>query len=203
MAVRLQDHPGGRVGRWQADAPAGMAIIAASVSAYSDDDGSPPWAQFFYWDSGNSGYLRDFGAAAPTSWGSFFSPSRYFGWELSCNAPNTGCDSSAAWMDVYNLNLAAFEYQTPTIIAGPTSGSHNLWYQAKHWIRGSFPIDVAAQDPSGVCRLLVNWDGHTLLDTGERTGVTHYWDQCDPGHDGSWQDPWPTATINTTDAVPD
>jgi len=194
--------PGGHVAHWEADAPSGMAIVAAHAPVYSDYDGSPPWGQFFYWGSGSSGYLANLGGgSSPWGWQSF-APSRYFGWELSCNAAKTGCNSSDAWMEVANLELETYEYQTPTILAGPNSGSHNLWYQAGHWVRGSFPIDVAAQDPSGVCRLVVNWNGQVAQDTGDRGLDPTYWDQCDPGHDGSWQNPWPNATINTADAVP-
>ena len=101
-------------------------------------------------------------------------------------------------MEVANLQLETYEYQTPNIVAAAGS----LWSAGGHWVRGSFPVDVQAQDPSGVCRLLVKWKGQALLDTGERALDPTYWDQCDPGHDGSWQNPWPTATVNTADAVP-
>lgn len=198
--------PGGHLAHWQVDAPPNVRIIQAHVPEMQDDNGSPYWGEFFYWDSGNSGWLTNLNNSAgswpsPGGWQSF-SPSSYFGWELSCNAASQ-CGQASAYFDVFDLQLEAYEYQTPSIIAGPVSGSHNLWYQAGKWVHGSLPIDMAASDPSGVCRALVSWDGQTVQDTGERTPDDAYWDQCDPNHaSDSEQVFFSGATINTASAVP-
>jgi hypothetical protein len=183
-----------------------VAIVQAHVPEMTDFDGSSEWGQYFYWDGGSSGWLTNLNKQSgswpsASSWQSF-SPSRYFGWELVCNAPN-GCNSSGAYFDVFDLQLEAYEYQTPTITPGPVSGGSNLWYQAGHWIRGTFPVDVRAQDPSGVCDVRVFWNGQDIQDTGERSPNSGYWDQCDPNHlPSSPQDFFTGATIDTTAVAP-
>lgn len=194
--------PGGHFAHWEVDAPPNVRIVAAAVPEMADQDGSYDWGQYFYWDSGNSGWLTNLNGNAG-SWGwQSFSPSAYFGWELSCNAA-TECGESSAYLDVFDLEFEAYEYQTPYIIAGPVSGLHNLWYQAGKWVHGSLPVDIAASDPSGVCRALVSWDGQIVQDTGERTPDGAYWDECDPNHaSNSEQVFFNGATINTATAVP-
>ena len=202
-----QGTPGHHVAHWEVDAPPNMAIVMAHVPEMADSDGSYGWGQFFYWDSGSSGWLTNLNGGAgawPSTQGwQSFSPSRYFGWELACNAPNTGCNSADAYVDVFDLQLEAYEYQTPNIFAGPVSGGHNLWYQAGGWVHGSLPIDLQASDPTGVCRVVVWWNGHDVLDTGERPASSASWDQCDPNHaPNSPQNFFTGSTINTTTDVP-
>ncbi len=115
----------------------------------------------------------------------------------------SACNTNTAWFDVFDLQLEALEYQTPRITAGPFSGESNLWYHAGEWIRGVFPIDMEADDPSGVCDMRVWWNGQVVQDTGERTPDGGYWDQCDPNHSpGSAQYFFGSATINTADVAP-
>jgi len=92
--------------------------------------GSSYWGEFFYWNGGSSGWLPNLNNAAgswpsPGGWQGF-SPSSYFGWELSCNAASQ-CGQSSAYFDVFDLQLEAYEHQTPSIVAGSVSGGHNLW----------------------------------------------------------------------------
>jgi hypothetical protein len=198
--------PGGHVAHWEVDAPPNVLIVQAHVPEMADNDGSYSWGQYFYWDSGNSGWSTNLNDGAgswpsPSGWQTF-SPSRYFGWELSCNAASQ-CGQTSAYFDVFDLQLEAYEYQTPSIIAGPISGGHNLWYQAGKWVHGSLPVDIAAADPSGVCRALVSWDGQTVQDTGERPPNSAYWDPCDPNHASNTpQVFFGGATVNTATAVP-
>ena len=198
--------PGGEIAHWEVDAPSNIRIVQAHVPEMQGDNGSSYWGEFFYWDSGNSGWLTNLNNGtgswpSPGGWQSF-SPSSYFGWELSCNAASQ-CGQASAYFDVFDLQLEATEYQTPSIIAGPVSGGHDLWYQAGKWVHGSLPIDMAASDPSGVCRALVSWNGQTVQDTGERPPNDGYWDECDPNHvSNSQQVFFSGATINTATAVP-
>src|SRR5579864_195910 len=198
--------PGHHSASWQVNAPANILIVQAHVPEMQDNNGSAYWGEYFYWDSGNSGWLTNLNGTAgswpsPGGWQGF-SPSSHFGWDLSCNAASQ-CGQASAYFDVFDLQLEAYEYQTPSIIAGPVSGGHNLWYQAGKWVHGSLPIDIAASDPSGVCRALVSWDGQTVQDTGDRPQDDGYWDQCDPNHvSNSQQVFFSGATINTATAVP-
>jgi len=85
----------------------------------------------------------------------------------------------------------------------PASGAAHLWYQSGRWIRGVFPVDVRGTDPSGVCRMLVSWDGHVIQDSGERPTNGGFWDQCDPNHvPNSPQDFFVSATLDTRTTVP-
>lgn len=197
---------GGTIAHWEADAPGNIGIVMAHAPEMATDNGSAYYGEFFYWAGGNSGWLTDSGGGA-TSWPSAsgwqsFSPSPYFGWEIACNAAY-GCNNEGAFFDVYDLQLEALEYQTPAIIAGPSSGSSNLWYHSGQWIRGSFPIDMEAYDPSGVCDMRVVWDGQLVQDSGERTPDGGYWDQCDPNHaPNSAQYFFTGASINTSTVAP-
>jgi len=126
----------------------------------------------------------------------------YFGFELACNAV-TQCATAGAWFDVFDLQLEANEYQTPNIYAGPGSGAAHLWYQGGKWIRGVFPLDLRGTDPSGVCRMLVSWNGQVVQDSGERPTNGGFWDQCDPNHvPNSPQDFFGGATVDTRTTVP-
>lgn len=197
---------GGTVAHWEADAPPNIGIVMAHVPEMAIDNNSYYYGEFFYWAGGNSGWLTNTNGQA-TSWPSgsgwqSFAPSPYFGWEIACNA-SSGCYSNTAWFDVFDLQLEALEYQTPNITAGPYSGASNLWYHAGEWIRGVFPIDMEADDPSGVCDMRVWWNGQIVQDTGERTPDGGYWDQCDPNHSpGSPQYFFGGGTINTSDVAP-
>ncbi len=96
-----------------------------------------------------------------------------------------------------------YEYQTPNIYAGPASGAAQLWYQSGKWIRGVFPVDLRGTDPSGVCRMLVSWNGQVVQDSGERPPNGGFWDQCDPNHvPNSPQDFFLGATLDTRTTVP-
>ncbi len=99
--------------------------------------------------------------------------------------------------------MQAYEYQTPSISAGPFSGASNLWLHEGEWIRGTFPIDMEANDPSGVCDMRIWWNGQIVQDTGERTPNGGYWDQCDPDHQSNAPQYFlGGATINTVDVAP-
>lgn len=197
---------GGTIAHWEADAPGNIGIVMAHVPEMAINNYSDYYGEFFYWAGGNSGWLSNSNGIA-TSWPSAsgwqsLGPSPYFGWEIACNAPSA-CGTNGAWFDVFDLQLEALEYQTPHITAGPFSGASNLWYHAGEWIRGVFPIDMEADDPSGVCDMRVWWDGQLVQDTGERTPDGGYWDQCDPNHlPDSQQYFFGGATINTTDVAP-
>ncbi len=197
---------GGTVAHWEADAPGNIAIVAAHAPEMATNFPSYFYGGFFYWAGGNSGWLSNSGGGA-TAWPSAsgwqsFAPSPYFGFELACNAA-TQCAQPGAWFDVYDLQLEAYEYQTPNIYAGPSSGGAHLWYQGGKWIRGVFPVDVRGTDPSGVCRMLVSWNGHAVQDSGERPTNEGFWDECDPNHvANSPQDFFLGATLDTRTTVP-
>jgi hypothetical protein len=100
--------PGGHLAHWEVDAPPNVRIVQAHVPEMSDNNGSSYWGEFFYWDSGNSGWLTNLNGGSgswpsPGGWQSF-SPSSYFGWELSCTAASQ-CGQASAYFDVFDLQL--------------------------------------------------------------------------------------------------
>jgi hypothetical protein len=170
--------PGGFVAHWEADPPADINLIGGQAPTYEFDSNAADTGAFFYWQSGNSGYLTstpgEQGQSGPLY---TFAPSRYFGWELACNA-STQCGNTA-YLEVNTLTLEAQETALPDLNADSES---NLWYQGNKWVRGTFPIQLDAEDDSGVCQATISWDGQRQADpTTSATPNTDWWNQCDPG----------------------
>jgi hypothetical protein len=166
--------PPGYVARWEADPPPNIDLIAGQAPTFEWYSYSPTTSAFFYWQTGNSGYLTN----EPSSQSGqlyTFPPSRYFGWELACNA-QVVC-GKPAYIDVNTLTLEGQETTSPALHPDFTS---NLWYQSRHWIRGSFPIQFDAEDDSGVCQAVLTWDGQARP-SSPTTPNSDYWNQCDPG----------------------
>ncbi len=189
---------------WSATTPSPAITIVGAytpvntvlVDCYLHSDG---FTAEYFWAGGNQAidYINGcnsygYGYADGVNLG--ISPgSRYFGWEAGCWLKSSCSTSSSvgAVLGVQGIRLTAQENSGPSLLA---LGSNNLWYQAGRWIRsGSWPISLAASDPSGVCDMRAWVDGQLLQ--GPTTAPDQaVWDQCDPGG-GAQQ--WPAA-INST-----
>jgi hypothetical protein len=102
--------------------------------------------------------------------------SRYFGFQASCTFAG-GCVPTGANGLVYALTgvtLEAQETSGPSLLAVP---SNNLYYQSG-WVRGLFPVTIAASDPSGVCSLQAIVNGRTINAYVDQTPDTTRWSQC-------------------------
>ncbi|MFZ1993391.1 MAG: hypothetical protein WAU75_04725 [Solirubrobacteraceae bacterium] len=101
--------------------------------------------------------------------------SRYFGWYASCN--QTSCTPTGAGIIVFavtGIQLEAQETTGPSLAAVPVN---NLYYQSG-WVRGAFPADLSASDPSGVCTLQIAVNGRAIASYSDPAPDTTQWTQC-------------------------
>ncbi len=103
--------------------------------------------------------------------------SRYFGWQASCSA--SSCTSSAGNGGVFGMAGISLEAQETSGPALNAVGANNLYYQSG-WVRGVFPTDLAATDPSGVCSLQTAINGTAINTYVDSRPDTSNWSQC-PG----------------------
>ena len=85
--------------------------------------------------------------------------SRYLGWSASCGAAS--CTPTGAGVIVFSvlaITLEAQETSGPGLTADQSS---NLYYQSG-WVRGAFPADLSASDPSGVCLMQTTVNGRAI-----------------------------------------
>jgi hypothetical protein len=131
----------------------------------------------------NCGGVR-YGTGGATEFSQYIQPSRYFGWQIACSKPpistptyqcSTG-DSSGNLLDVTGIRLELQELSGPALDAT----GNNLWYQGSNWVRGSWPVDLAASDPSGVCTMSIIVNGHEVNSYVDWLPDTSQWTQC-PG----------------------
>jgi hypothetical protein len=101
--------------------------------------------------------------------------SRYFGWQAFCN--QSSCTPSGAGVVVFWVTKITLEAQETSGPALQAIASNNLYYQSG-WVRGSFPADVAASDPSGVCSMVTTVDGTAISSYADPTPDTSQWTQC-------------------------
>jgi hypothetical protein len=104
-------------------------------------------------------------------------PSRYFAWDAGCYLKST-CFSAAdsgRLLGVRGIRLSAEEDSGPAITA---IGTSNLWYHAKSWLRGSWPMSFTATDPSGVCATRATVGSQVIAGPGDNDPDQSTWQQC-------------------------
>ena len=104
--------------------------------------------------------------------------SRYFGWQASCN--QSSCTPTGAGIIVFSLTGIELEAQETTGPALSAVGTNNLYYQSG-WVRGAFPADVSAADPSGVCSLQTTVNGRAVASYTDPAPDGSQWTQCHGG----------------------
>jgi hypothetical protein len=154
---------------WEADAPAGLEIVGASVPGadlISDglNDGGP-WGGGVYWQGGGAETTDNEQSGGWT----FTSP--YFGFQIVCGA-STCDDSPGGSLSLSDISLYVQETQGPQLVA-----PDGLW-QANGWVRGLWPIHFYGTSPSGMCSLSATLNG-AALPGGTSSGVNAaVWQQC-------------------------
>lgn len=152
--------------RWQADAPAGLAIVGAFTSSMTVaglNAGSDDFGGGFYW-SGGGPQTRD---GQTQAWvGSF--ASSYFGFQMICG--KAACTQPAQF-DIGALTLVVHE--NSGLGFGAPSG---LW-QSTGWVRGNWPFFAWSNSPSGVCSLSATLNGE-LINTSTASPDVSSWHQC-------------------------
>jgi hypothetical protein len=156
---------------WQASAPSGLTIVGAGVPSgelYSDYVNMPSGGQYtgyFYWYGGKSNITPDEPGVTIAPIGS-----SYFGFFMGC-AKSSCSGLPAAQIQVHELNLQVHETQEP-VIQSPTG----LW-QTTSWIRGTWPVTLSGDSPSGICELAVKFNG-TVLPESRSSQDPSQWHQC-------------------------
>ena len=101
-------------------------------------------------------------------------PSRYFGWQVSCQQSSCGAPFQA--LDVRGVDLVAVDNTPPGLLA---LGSNNIWYQSGRWIRGSgWPASFQASADDGICSMREIVNGVSVQGPYDPTPNTHSWTQC-------------------------
>jgi hypothetical protein len=113
--------------------------------------------------------------------------SRYFGWQASCN--QTTCTPTGAGVIVFSVTGIRLEAQETTGPAMTAVSQDNLYYQSG-WVRGVFPADLSASDPSGVCSMQTTVNGQPISSYTDPSPDASQWTQC---HGSATN-----ATIDTT-----
>jgi hypothetical protein len=156
---------------WQAVAPAGLTIVAATIppgalqSQFVNDGTAGDYGGDFYWNGGSSNITPGESSASFTGLNS-----QAFGFLLvcgktTCNSPNLG------YINVLGVQLAVHETSGPTLTS-PTG----LW-QTSGWVRGSWPFSVWGNSPSGLCWLGAGLNGSLIGQTSSPRDVS-LWHQC-------------------------
>jgi hypothetical protein len=181
----------GDIGKWVAITPtAGMRIVGVNASGYADcnlhSDGFS--ADYFYGDNGTNygapqitidcgGALNSNGQAG--SLNGFIQPSRYFGFQASCQKSG-GCHPTGANGLVFGatgIRMAVQETSGPALTA---DAANNLYYQSG-WVRGTFPAGLSASDLSGVCAMQTTVNGQAISSYSDPNRDTSQWSQCHGG----------------------
>ena len=177
----------GDSGKWSAITPTpGMRIVGVNAGGYADCNlhGDGFNAGYFYGDNGvNYGLppitIDCHGAPGNSNAGSFngfIQPSRYFGFQASCQKSG-GCTPTGANGLVFGatgITLAIQETSGPALTA---DAANNLYYQSG-WVRGTFPAGLSASDPSGVCAMQTTVDGQAISSYSDSSRDTSQWSQC-------------------------
>ncbi len=158
----------GATAHWVAKAPKGITIRQATVSRLASHgvNNGRGWRAVLYWSNGHRTLPDNVGRCC-----NLYFHSSIFGWRLSCTA---GPCARAATVDLGAIQLQARETRGPNVT--PT-GHPNLWDEGGKWIRGVWPVQLQATDPSGVCSASVALG--TEVVRGQRaTHNTDTWQQC-------------------------
>ena len=132
----------------------------------------------FFWNGGSQTITPENNCCGGMDYGSginrWIGPSRYFGWQVSCQQSSCGAPFQA--LDVRGVDLVAVDSTPPSLLA---LGSNNIWYQSGRWIRGSgWPASFAASADDGICSMREIINGASVQGPYDATPNTHSWTQC-------------------------
>ncbi|MFZ0386861.1 MAG: hypothetical protein WAL22_14440, partial [Solirubrobacteraceae bacterium] len=162
----------GSRGAWQANAPAGLEIVAASVAvpgitAGNINNSNSPWGGGVYWAGGGQEIPTELDGGG--SWYGFDSP--YFGFQLVCGATPCSITHLASLKIDGTINFSVRETVGPSL-----SAPDGLW-QATGWVRGQWPLNFSGSSPSGMCALNGTFNQIPLNGTSSPRDVAT-WQQC-------------------------
>jgi hypothetical protein len=192
LQVNAAGGPGAANGswaQWAATSPS-PAIQIIGVNAYGMADcnlHSDGFNAFYVWGTlsvnyGSSPITIDcHGGGGNSNAGDIstkIQPSIYFGWRAQCTQ-SSGCTPTGANGLVFAAQGITLEAQETTGPALSPVGAGNLFSQSG-WVRGTFPANVSASDPSGVCAITTSANGTALNSYADLLPDTSSFTQC-PG----------------------
>ena len=166
----------GTSAHWEADAPAGLAIVGAAASLNSQYVNAGSAGQYgggFYWGGGG-------GAQITPGETIYFSPaldSPDFGFFMVCG--KASCNQAGADITVDSASLIIREAAPPTV-----SGSATGLWAASGWVRGSWNLLWSGDSATGVCTLSASLAGQSLPSESVAPDQINY-KQCQIPY-GSW-----------------
>lgn len=176
--------------QWRTTVPPGLLINSAYVPngdvigdcKLSNGDG---FVGEFFWSGGSQliqGSGSGGGCALPAiSKAMGQMSSSYFAWQAYC-ADKSGCrytstGDSGELLGISGISLGAQETRGPGLVAVGSGNQQNLFY-ANGWVRGVWPANLTASDPSGVCAMTVAGNSGVIAAWQDPAKDQSNWTQC-------------------------
>jgi len=180
----LPSHGSARSGdnaQWHTVTPPAIQIVHALTPVNEvliDPTRGDGFHASFFWNGGSQTITPQNNCCGGMYYGSGINrslgPSRYFGWQVSCQ--NGPCGQPLSILDVRGVDLVAVDGTPPGLLA---LGSNNIWYQGGRWIRGSgWPASFQASADDGVCSMREIINGVSVQGPYDATRNAHSWTQC-------------------------
>lgn len=167
--------------QWHTITPPSIEIVNALTPVNEvliDPNSGDGFNASFFWNGGTQTIVSENNCCGGMHYGSGINrglgPSRYFGWQVSCQAST--CGQPLQILDVRGVDLTAVDNTAPSVVA---LGQNNVWYQSQRWIRGAgWPASFEASDDSGVCSMRALIGGTPVQGPYDLTPDQHSWTQC-------------------------
>jgi hypothetical protein len=117
-------------------------------------------------------------------------PTNEFGFQMICEG-SSACPATGANLEVGNLAMNVEE------TSGPWVSANGLW-STSGWVRGTWPITVTGDSPSGICSLTASIAGDPAPATGAMAPNQTVWHQCNGSLVGTLNT---SLAANGTDAL--
>jgi hypothetical protein len=171
----------GNNAQWHTVTPPAIEIVHAVTplnTVLIDSTSGDGYAGSFFWAGGSQTIARENNCCGGMDYGSginrYLGPSRYFGWQVTCQQNSCGAPFQA--LDVRGVDLIGVDSTPPALLA---LGSNNIWYQSGRWIRGSgWPASYSASADDGVCSMREIINGVSVQGPYDPGRNTHSWTQC-------------------------
>ena len=131
---------------WMTEAPAGLVLDTASIGSYAATYMNAPGAEFgggLFWGPDNTQGIPLSSTTGESVATQNLGGSGGFGFQMICET--NGCPEEG-YFDVSGVTLTVEETVGPSVSGG------GLWSQSG-WVRGTWPMTVTGDSPSGVCSL--------------------------------------------------
>ncbi|MHB8658962.1 MAG: hypothetical protein ACYC91_13585 [Solirubrobacteraceae bacterium] len=167
--------------QWHTITPPAIEIVHAVTPVNEvliDSLSSDGFNASFFWSGGTQPITPQNSCCGGMYYGSGINralgPSRYFGWQATCE--QSSCGAPFQVLDVKGVDLIAEDNTPPAMLA---LGSNNIFNQGGRWIRGSgWPASFQASADDGICSMREIVNGASVQGPYDATPNTHSWTQC-------------------------